>query len=170
MVPHNYEKLNEIIEEHEKWLSSNGKCGKRADFRDAYLRKACLSFRDLRKADFRCADLRGTDFRLGDLRGADLRGANLYKTKIFDVDIRFAKFSQTILQDAASGMIYFVEMDIVQYRAWKGGAGGTLAEFAKHLREIVHSTSLVREENQQEEEYQYKSCLNAIETFKKIRG
>ena len=56
------EELNKILEEHKKWLDTDGKEGKRADLRYA----------NLRGDDLRSADLCGAD-----LCGADLCGANL---------------------------------------------------------------------------------------------
>lgn len=73
------EKLDEILEEHEKWLSENG--GERpADLRDA----------NLRRADLRRADLWRADLRYADLRGANLRGTNLW-----GADLRRTDFSQS---------------------------------------------------------------------------
>jgi len=57
----NKKELQQILEEHKKWLS-NTTTGKRADLMGADLRGA-----DLESANLRCADLRGAD-----LRGADL--------------------------------------------------------------------------------------------------
>ena len=59
--------LNEILEQHQKWLNNEG--GKPADLRDA----------DLRGADLRGSDLRDADLRYADLRYADLRGAAIFK-------------------------------------------------------------------------------------------
>ena len=64
------EKLNDIIKNHELWLSGNG--GERADLSWADLRGA-----DLREADLSRADLRGANLSRANLRGADLREAEL---------------------------------------------------------------------------------------------
>ena len=50
------QELDKIIDNHKKWLQSNGKEGERAD-----LRSADLSSADLRSADLSYADLRSAD-------------------------------------------------------------------------------------------------------------
>jgi uncharacterized protein YjbI with pentapeptide repeats len=67
--------LDEILEDHEKWLARDG--GSRADLRGANLIDADLSDADLSGANLRGANQRGADLRGADLRGANLRGANL---------------------------------------------------------------------------------------------
>ena len=66
------EELQEILEQHKLWLSSDGKEGKRADLRYADLRYANLRSADLRYADLRYADLRYANLRSADLSSADL--------------------------------------------------------------------------------------------------
>ena len=82
----NRKELNNILENHEKWLEGE-EGGVRADLSYADLSGANLSGADLRDADMTGTDLRradmtgtdmtGTDLRGTDLRGTDLRGANL---------------------------------------------------------------------------------------------
>lgn len=60
------EELNEILEEHKKWLADH-RTGKRANLKEA----------DLIEANLKEADLRGADLIEADLRGANLRGADL---------------------------------------------------------------------------------------------
>ena len=69
-------RLKEVLILHRKWIN-NEPDGKRADLREACLRKADLREAYLRKADLRGAYLREADLRGADLRGADLRGADL---------------------------------------------------------------------------------------------
>ena len=64
------EELQEILEQHKLWLSSDGKEGKRADFRGA--------------------DLRFADFRGADLSSANLHSANLHSANLSYADLRFA--------------------------------------------------------------------------------
>ena len=59
--------LNKVLEEHKKWLETEGKEGKRAN----------LSGEDLRYVDLSCANLRYADFSLADLRHANLSDADL---------------------------------------------------------------------------------------------
>ena len=60
-------KLNKILDEHKKWLRTNGKEGQKADLRSADLRSADLSSANLRYANLRCADLRYADLSSADL-------------------------------------------------------------------------------------------------------
>ena len=54
--------LDKILDEHKKWLQSNGEEGLKADLRGA----------DLREANLRRANLRGANLRGADLREADI--------------------------------------------------------------------------------------------------
>ena len=50
-------KLDKILNEHKKWLRTNGQEGERADLHYADLSSADLSYADLRYANLRYADL-----------------------------------------------------------------------------------------------------------------
>ena len=82
------EKLDEIIENHVKWLQDEG--GKRAYLRGADLRHADLCGADFYGADLRGADFYGADLREVDLYGADLRGAYLRHANLHHADLRHA--------------------------------------------------------------------------------
>ena len=69
--------LDKIIDNHKKWLKSNGTEGERADLRYADLRYANLRYADLRSADLRSANLSSADLSYANLRSADLRSADL---------------------------------------------------------------------------------------------
>ena len=69
--------LKGFLVDHQSWLKSWEKKGKRADLQEANLRGADLQGSDLQRADLRGADLQGADLRQAKLLGADLRGANL---------------------------------------------------------------------------------------------
>lgn len=71
------EKLNEILQEHKKWLDSNGEEGVRASLSYANLSCANLSRADLSGADLIGADLSGANLSRADLRYADLRDADM---------------------------------------------------------------------------------------------
>ena len=66
------EELDKIIDNHKKWLQSNGEEGERADLRYADLSYANLSYADLRYADLSYANLRYADLRYADLSYANL--------------------------------------------------------------------------------------------------
>lgn len=102
----------------------------KADLRGAYLCGAALNDVDLRGADLYVADLRGASLCGASLCGADFRGANL----------RGAAIDQKIVQIGPIGSrndytFYRVEKDIVQCGCWRGYAGGSLADFIKHVNE-----------------------------------
>ena len=107
------ENLDEILENHVKWLC--GDDGKRADLRGADLRGANFRGVDLRGADLyeanlREANLRGANLREAklrradlydaDLRGANLRGADLYEANLREVDLRRADLYDADLRGA----------------------------------------------------------------------
>ena len=101
------EDLNEILENHKKWLNNDG--GKKADLREANLigvnlrgadlreanligvnlRGAYLSKANLSEADLSGADLKRADLSGADLRGAALRGVNLRYADLIHVDLRY---------------------------------------------------------------------------------
>jgi len=75
------DELPEILKEHQLWLSSGGKEGKRAvlngaDFGDADLTDANFHRAELRRANFGNAALRRTNLREADLQNADLQQVN----------------------------------------------------------------------------------------------
>ena len=97
------EKLQEIIENHGKWLIDSNE-GSKANLCDA----------NLRGADMCDANLCGAD-----LCGANLRDTNLPK-QIIQIGPIGSRKSQTI---------YNVTDDIVQCGCWNNCKGGTLEEF-----------------------------------------
>ena len=70
------DELNEILEEHKKWLSGDG--GKQAD----------LSNTDLSNTDLNHTDLRHTNLYNANLRYANLRGVDLTDVNLTDVDLK----------------------------------------------------------------------------------
>ena len=86
------EDLEEIIEQHKLWLSSDKKAGTKANFFKADLRGEPLNDIDLREANFSFADLSGAKLVGTDLRGAALlltrlHGAFLIETELEDADV-----------------------------------------------------------------------------------
>lgn len=88
-------KLKEILEQHELWLDSNEKEGKRADLSSADLR-----FADLRWADLRFAKLSFVDLTDATLTDAILNDATLTGVDLSRADLRFAKLRFATLTDA----------------------------------------------------------------------
>ena len=107
MKTYTAEELQEILDNHRRWLYNHDGIKELADLRDADLRNANLCGANLcdanlcganfRDADLRdanlcganlCdADLRNADLCSADLRNADLRGANLCSADLCDADL-----------------------------------------------------------------------------------
>ena len=85
------QELKVIIENHKKWLNSDG--GVKADLNGADLREANLSGADLSGADLREANLSGANLNGADLREANLSGANLRWANLSGADLRWADLS-----------------------------------------------------------------------------
>ena len=86
------ETLASILKEHQLWLESDGKNGKRADLsgkdlKNANLRIANLYRADLRRADLERANLLGANLRKADLLGVNLLGANLERVDLCRTDL-----------------------------------------------------------------------------------
>ena len=142
------EKLQEIIENHGKWLIDSNE-GSKANLCDANLRGAdmCdanLRGANLRGANLRDANLRGADMCDANLCGADLCGADLCGTNLCGADLCGADLCGANLRDTnlpkqiiqigpigsrKSQTIYNVTDDIVQCGCWNNCKGGTLEEF-----------------------------------------
>ena len=69
--------LRELLDNHKKWVESNGESGERLDLSDAYLSGVDFYCADLSKADFYGTNFRHAHFRLAYLTGVDLRGATI---------------------------------------------------------------------------------------------
>ena len=97
--------LNIALENHAKWLESEGKEGMKADLRGA----------DLSGADLRAADLRRADLRWANLSGADLCWANLCWANLRKVDLRAADLREADLRGA--------NLDYSVWPLWCGSLG-----------------------------------------------
>ena len=94
-----YEKLQEIILSHGKWLRKE-ECGSRASLCCADLDSANLSGADLSNADLFCADLSNADLFCADLSSADLSGANLGSADLSNANLRHANLRRANLDSA----------------------------------------------------------------------
>lgn len=86
------EDLQEILEEHRKWVESDGTEGKRAD-----LRKTNLDGRNFEGVILKRAYLQGAYLRGANLARADLTEANLFHAKLQSTPIGKTNLSNTIL-------------------------------------------------------------------------
>ena len=101
MENNNMEKIDQetlfiILKEHQLWLESNGRNGKKADLSNKNLIGA-----DLEGANLRGADLRGADLEGANLRGANLRGANLIGANLIGANLREASLIEASLIEAS---------------------------------------------------------------------
>ena len=92
------EQLNEILENHKKWLYNEG--GERADLHDTDLKEFILKGVDLRKANLQGANLSKANLEDADLRDADLEGANLSEANLEYADLRRACLEKTNLSES----------------------------------------------------------------------
>ena len=90
------EELDQILQQHQLWLDSDGANGKRADLRHADLCRADLRHANLRHANLRHANLRGANLGGAKLHSANLQDANLCFAYLRGGDLRRARFSTNI--------------------------------------------------------------------------
>jgi nucleoid DNA-binding protein len=88
--------LNKILNDHRRWLESEGKKGKRANLAYAKLKGADLYAACLSRINLQGADLEGAD-----LSEADLYGANLQDANLDDVILEWASLDGAKLQRAS---------------------------------------------------------------------
>jgi len=94
--------LQELLREHETWLTTNGNRGTKAELPGADLRNAILRNANLRKANLAGANLSGTDLFGASLIEADLQGADLTDAtglrseQIAGADLSGAKVSESV--------------------------------------------------------------------------
>lgn len=89
--------LARLVEQHRRWVESDGLHGQRADLTRAQLEATCLSGTSINLQDavlhgtnLRRADLSMSDLRTACLAGADLREANLLGTHLAGADLQGA--------------------------------------------------------------------------------
>ena len=87
------EELDKIIDNHKKWLQSNGKEGERADLSSADLRYANLRYANLRYANLRSADLDFSAFPLW-CGGLDVHIDDKQATQLLYHLVRNVKYSK----------------------------------------------------------------------------
>lgn len=92
--------LQIILEDHKKWLETDGKQGKKASFREAVLYGINLRDSDLRKADLYMVNLSQADLNGALLGEADLSRADLSRADLSRADLTHANLSQANLNRA----------------------------------------------------------------------
>ena len=92
--------LDEILQQHKRWLNSNEKSGPGADLWFADLHGANLRGADLSNASLLGADLSGAHLDEANLSGADLRGVSLIEASLIGANLRDADLNGTDLRGA----------------------------------------------------------------------
>jgi len=140
----NREQLNDILENHKKWLDGeedgehanlSGADLRDADLRDANLRYADLIGADLIGADLSDADLRRSNLRRSNLSGAKLIGANLRHADLSGADLIGADLSDA---DLRRSNLRDADLDFSCLPLWCGSLGANfddrqLIQIAYHL-------------------------------------
>ncbi len=94
------EDLEKILEEHGRWVRTNGKEGARASFARANLTGVSLSEKLLSMADFSGARLTGASLVLADLSQANFSDADLSRADLSGADILLVNLSDANLSEA----------------------------------------------------------------------
>jgi hypothetical protein len=143
--------LKDTLEAHQDWLDDCDE-SKRADLREADLRRAALYRADLpcvelARANLRGADLRRANLQRANLRGADLTRANLRGAELAGANLREADLREARLTDAnlRSGKLMGADLNRAKLKdadllgANLSGANGLInpAEYIKREFETV---------------------------------
>ena len=99
--------LFSILQEHQLWVLSGGKNGRKAD-----LSGANLTGKSLRDANLKRADLSGADLSKADLSGANLRGADLTDSDLTKANLTTAILKNADLTRARLNMAILIKTDL----------------------------------------------------------
>jgi len=91
--------LVQTLADHERWVRSDGKHGKRADFSEQNLTEVDLSGRSLATISFANANLKSVNFDGSVLAACDFSNANLRKANFSGSDLRGANFIGAMLEE-----------------------------------------------------------------------
>ena len=89
------DRLKRILQEHQKWVESDGREGEQANLREANLQQSGLS-----NANLRDADLKGANLQRASLYKAKLQKANLYKANLQDANLKEVNLQEALLAGA----------------------------------------------------------------------
>ena len=90
--------LGEVIADHEKWVSTGGHDGSRADFSNAFLEGRDFGCTRLDNANFRGASLKHASFAGCSLVGATFEYADLRDAEFYEANLCKASFSNAKLE------------------------------------------------------------------------
>ena len=94
--------LKEVLAAHQKWISTGGNEGTRADLRNAILQETDLHGANLQSADMQNAKLSVADLMQANLRLANLRGADLWMADMKDADLQGTELQGANLSEATN--------------------------------------------------------------------
>jgi uncharacterized protein YjbI with pentapeptide repeats len=94
------ENLRKILDEHKKWLSSNGRFGRQADLSSANLQNVNLKYAALDKAIFSLTNFDGADFSHASLKLANFNNASLIRANFDYAQLEEASFKKADMTDA----------------------------------------------------------------------
>ena len=94
------ETLDEILSEHEGWVASDGKQGKRADLSERNLSGLDLSGRSLATISFANSNLKNVNLSRSVLAACDFSNANLRSADLSRSDVRGTNFKGAMLDEA----------------------------------------------------------------------
>lgn len=94
------DQFKQILEEHSKWLGTNGKEGKQANLERANLQKFNLTGVQLEKAHLKEVNLEKVDLTKANLEQADLEKANLQQARMYKASLRWANLQKANLENA----------------------------------------------------------------------
>lgn len=92
--------LRKLLAQHEHWVETDGKQGRRADFSEQNLAGLKLAERNLAAVSFANSNLKGVDFRGAVLAACDFSNANLRGANLSHSDLRGADLTGAVLDDA----------------------------------------------------------------------
>jgi uncharacterized protein YjbI with pentapeptide repeats len=105
------DELLAIVQQHQEWVDSGGREGRRATFRGEYFRGADFSGLMLAEASFRSANLSATKFRGANLERADFVESNLSAADFTHASLSRATFQRAQLAQTDFSMVSAQETD-----------------------------------------------------------
>ena len=89
--------INKMVREHEEWINTNGKSGKRLDLEGKELKGIRLLNVDLKDANFKNTIIKDSDI-FADLKGADFEGSIIENTEFIGSNIKGIKIGAKELE------------------------------------------------------------------------
>ena len=118
--------IADALKDHETWLATDGREGKRASLTRSDLAGSDLSGADLRRADLSRADLKGANLQGARLAGASLPGASFEDADLVGADCRNADLrgAQFRGADLAGAVLHEADLRDADLSAARGLVGG----------------------------------------------